>query len=220
MINQNTLRNYLPAQLFEIPKIIIQKGTDFQINTLFTSCKLGDSSFVIVYDNLSLEETLSKIKSKIGGLFHECYDFAYKQTIGKSTGSNHLKTRGLLSHLFTSQETDYTEKTLILYHTFTGLTQGVLRILEGTSLAISLPEYLERENIVAYLDGACGRGWSHAHSFLDSSRLPRFRKPAPLIYSGLVMSTDEKAANNWFVSKKTSCTRAHIGTDFPVYFIF
>ncbi len=203
-----------------VPKNIREKGSDYQLKVLHTLYECGTSSQVIVYDELPIEEVSSRIKSEMQDMFM-CVDFPYEQTIGKKRVQTlllkNMLTHGLLSHLFEAEETDFKEPTLILYHSFEELVNSLkAELMEKPRPPInplSLGHTIQ-EDVLGYLDGACGRSWTHSHGYMRSPRLPKLSGKegiAPLIRTAAVMSIDEVAASNHI----TRISRAQIRTEIP-----
>ncbi len=208
---------------FAIPQSVLNQGVQSQLDVLKNSYKWGDPSLAVVYDELPLEQTLSKIKLTLRDMFN-CVDFPYIETRGKkkaqSAPSADKPTSGLLSHLFDAEETDFNQPTLILYHSFDGIPRGVIKLIKREPLNVGEDAWEQITQMTNYLDGGCGRHWTHAHSRMQSPRLPKLSGNGSLIRTAIVMSMDEKVANNWYNEHHTSCTRSHIGRDFRANYIF
>jgi hypothetical protein len=206
----------LPERAFTIQNEIPIEESRLQLDMLKTVYEWGEKASVITYDSLSLEEVISRVKAKMNGIFN-VIDFSYNQTFGKIKSPDALikdqLTTGMLSHILEAEETNFNTPTLILYHGFDKIVKGVSQLAEEKALA-------EKEilsEITQYLDAACGRGWSQ--HFSHYPRLRKLKEDSPIIRTGLVMSIDEKVANNWFNEHYTSCTRSNIGRDFRDYHI-
>lgn len=231
MINQE-LRRLLQTkgmnpEQFEIPNSVFNEGVQYQLRLIKNSYLSGNNSLAIVYsDQLDIEKALSQIKSTMEDMVR-CVDFSYAQTMEKKKTKGALDaplrnhpTSGLLEHLFEAEETDFNQPTLILYHSFEGIPRGIARLIKGEQLKIGDEDIEQIKAMNRYLDGGCGRGWTHAHGYMKSQRLSKLLGIEPLIRTAVVFSIDEMVANNWYNTHYPSGSRTQIGIDFRKRYIF
>ncbi len=218
-IKQLLLNNGFHPGEFDIPVNVRSEGCEKELRSINSKYRRGCSSMVIVYDRVSLQEALSTLEENMRGMF-ACVNFSYEQTIGKEFVLGYPKgyqTNGLGDHLFMAQETEYETRTLIFYHSFREPMDEIAALLNKTEDNSSNNRV---GDIIAFLDGGCGRGWSHAHAHMNDSRLPKMIASPPLIATALVMPLDVKAAINYYTRNYNSCSRSDIGRDCDVHYIF